>query len=200
MRSPRIPIMRKTVIILFILSISAFAQRTYTLDVDAFCQPNENRIENMILRDQHNQRINGIVYRYYDSGELELEIPALNGRIEGTSREYDREGKITREMTVYGGNIASRKTYHNNGQLAEEWAATGTSSAYYEDGKLSRAAKHKDGKLDGEFKTYDQSGKLLIDAVYASDLPVTGRCVPDGRMLTNAEMINLKNNLPVQCN
>jgi antitoxin component YwqK of YwqJK toxin-antitoxin module len=66
--------------------------------------------------------------------------------------------------------------YHPNGQPKihkhfENGILNGESWCYYEDGTPWSLNTFRDGKYDGPWKTWDQNGKLTMDAFYADGMP-----------------------------
>jgi antitoxin component YwqK of YwqJK toxin-antitoxin module len=85
----------------------------------------------------------GIVYRYYESGELEKVLESENNQVNGKAKLYYKNGNIAQEFDVVN-NIKSGKV-----------------DVYYETGDLNYTGFAKNNLLDGEIKYFDKKGKLI---------------------------------------
>ena len=124
------------------------------------------------------QPINGVVCLY--NGNVRIVAPYKDGKIEGIARQYYESGKLKEE------------TFHKNDK------AEGIQKIYYESGKLAIERPYKNDKAEGYAQVYTENGRLLMKVLYNNDEPVSGVC-GNGRVLTNAELINLGNGHDVFC-
>jgi antitoxin component YwqK of YwqJK toxin-antitoxin module len=72
--------------------------------------------------------LDGVLKRYYKSGELKSEIPHQNNRATGIEKDYYKSGKLRGETNW------------------EDGERNGMSKTYYENGKLRTKLNLKDGK------------------------------------------------------
>ena len=87
----------------------------------------------------------------------------------------------TKDNAEYYRSISSKKTksewvidYYISGKKAKEVSAIngkaqGTFSMYYESGELMIDGRYKDGKKDGVWKTYYKNGKIKEKGKYKND-------------------------------
>ena len=85
----------------------------------------------------------GIVYRYYESGEIEKILESENNQVNGKAELYYKNGNLAQEFDVTN-NIKN-----------------GIVKVYYETGELEYVGFAKDNVLDGKIKYYDKKGKLI---------------------------------------
>ncbi len=85
----------------------------------------------------------GIVYRYYESGEIEKELVTENDQVNGKAKLYYKNGNLAQEFDVVN-NIKN-----------------GTVKVYYETGELNYSGFIKNNLLDGKIKYYDKKGKHI---------------------------------------
>jgi len=85
----------------------------------------------------------GIVYRYYESGEIEKVLETKNNEVNGKAKLYYKNGNLAQEFNVLN-KIKS-----------------GAIKVYYETGELKFTGFAKNNLLDGEIKHYDKKGKLI---------------------------------------
>jgi antitoxin component YwqK of YwqJK toxin-antitoxin module len=117
----------------------------------------------------------GIQRDYFKDGTLNVEIPYVNGKINGILKRYDTTGKVGTEETYSndklngayieyccGGKIKDELFYVNDEQ-------TGVYKEYYESGKLKSEVTLLEGDKNGIEKTYYESGKLASQTLYATN-------------------------------
>ncbi|MCL1916064.1 MAG: toxin-antitoxin system YwqK family antitoxin [Desulfovibrionaceae bacterium] len=126
----------------------------------------------------------GIVKIYYESGKLNEEIPYKNDKIEGIKKEYYESGKLKAEIPYKNDKIEGIYKHYN------------------EDGTLSQETTCKNDLKEGTMNRYRKNGKMFATITYKNNSPVSGMCHHNnGRTspLTNAELANWENGLPITC-
>lgn len=64
---------------------------------------------------------NGPMRGYTTDGKLWREINYKDGKEDGIARTWNIDGKVTEETTYTRGVVLSRKNFHPNGNLSDEW-------------------------------------------------------------------------------
>lgn len=136
--------MRKLFLVLFVLSIRAFAQDGFT---------NKNEAENKL----NGKLKEGKWIEYKDS----------------LGRPTSKDSASFYHLVVYHNNVATGtgRDYYLSGNIQNEHTylnglKNGESKWYYEDGKLFADATYKDDKRIGVSKWYFKSGNLKEEAIY----------------------------------
>lgn len=100
---------------------------------------------------------------YFPNGKTKQTIPYIEGKKQGLSKEYDKEGEL---ITLYEYNndflIARERInrYNNDKQKNGDW------KEYYQDGTLRKDMTYRNGELHGYYREYDERGILLIAMLY----------------------------------
>ena len=148
-------------------------------------------------------KVEGIA-RYYSDGKLYSEMPFINGVLDGVNRFYYSSGKLAEEATFKNFQLEGiQKVYNENGRLESETTykngkEEGIKKTYYDSGRLASEIPYKNDKREGYYQVYTESGRLQMKILYSNGEPVSGEC-GDGRVLTNAELINWQNGHTVSC-
>ncbi|MBN1598477.1 MAG: hypothetical protein JW894_09300 [Bacteroidales bacterium] len=129
----------------------------------------------------------GKSYYYYNNGNLKEEVNYRKNKKEGQSIEYAEDGIIITINRYSKGDIVERQKinrYNDEGKKAGEWRE------FYDNFKVKNEANYKNGLLDGYYKEYNPSGKLILTLLYSE-----GRLVQQVEE-ENTEMIikEIKNN------
>lgn len=98
--------------------------------------------------------VNATIVSYYDDGQLEYEVTALNGMEHGISKYYYEHGGLEEEIK------------YENGQ------ANGISKFYYENGGLEEEVEYENGKRHGISKFYNKEGGLEEEVKYENDAAI----------------------------
>ena len=85
----------------------------------------------------------GVVYRYYESGEIEKIIQSRNDQAHGKAKLYYKNGNLAQEFEVVN-NV-------KNGKV----------KVFYETGELKYSGFAKNNVLHGKIKYYDKRGQLI---------------------------------------
>lgn len=131
--------------------------------------------ELMVYRPFVNGQQNGIEKQYSKSGKMSSEIPFTNGKRDGIAKFFYENGQLLFETFYINGTIHGiSKEYYANGKLASKvqitnGQATGIGKWYYENGKLRAEQPYIDGKANGFFKEYYENGKLEKQTLFKDD-------------------------------
>lgn len=98
-----------------------------------------------------NDKVHGVIKRYYKSGKLRNVTEVNNGIPHGSDKSYYENGNLETESTIVNG-------------LLE-----GTVYRYYENGKLSKEIEFKNNALHGNYFAYREDGSILSVSEYKND-------------------------------
>ncbi|KPK86972.1 MAG: hypothetical protein AMS27_03840 [Bacteroides sp. SM23_62_1] len=112
-----------------------------------------------------NDKKEGISYYYYPDGNLKSEVPYVNGKKQGLSKEYDENGIIITLVYYHNGYMTDREEINRRDAYRNK---QGTWKEFYPDGKVKKEEVYKDNLLDGLYKTFNESGNLLLVLNYSS--------------------------------
>ena len=144
-----------------------------------------------------------LAYIYYPDGKIQQTIAYSNGKKEGLSKEYDREGNIITLLEYNNDFLVTREKINrtdNNGLKQGEW------KEFYSNGGIKSEKTYKDDLLHGYYKEYDNRGKLVITMLYDNGSIVKSRVEdePDIEIVnkndSNGNIIYsgpFRNNIPV---
>ncbi len=185
--------MKKCVIItlLFFVVISGFAQkgkvRVHELD----------QIRGLYFQRNTVDPFTGVAFDEHANGKKKLHIPIKDGKVDGTTREWNMNGDKVYEATFENGVQVGKETqwyatgdkkvelnyvngqpdgncteWHKNGQkksegLFKNGKEEGEHNWWYSDGQLDQQAFYKKGLSDGVIKNWYQSGQIKLESHYA---------------------------------
>jgi len=92
--------------------------------------------------------------------------------------------------------------YQKNFPTTASPPAGGFVCRYHESGKLAAETPYLNHNRQGQMKVYRENGKLFATIDYKDSSPISGLCHRiNGTTtpLTNAELINWKNRVPIEC-
>ena len=133
---------------------------------------------------------------YNENGNLNVETPYKNGKMEGIDKWYNENGNLKSETPYKNGEKEGIvKWYNENGNLRSEMPykngeKEGMLKWYYENGNLKEEIPYKNGKTHGDVKYYTENGKPLA-LVKAENKFISGKCF-NNKVLTDKELRNLK--------
>lgn len=148
-------------------------------------------------------RKEGTAYLYYPDGSIQQTTFYNEGKKEGLSREYDKNGNI---ITLYEYNndfLISRERINrtdNKGLKQGEW------KEFNHNGSIKSEVTYKDDQMHGYYKEYDMSGKLILTMLYDNGSIVKSRVEdePDIEIVNRYDENNkliysgpFRNNIPV---
>lgn len=111
-------------------------------------------------------KIDGISRSYYKNGNVKAEVPHSNGDINGHIKWYYETGELERDMSYKNGlKDGFDKQYYKTGALQfltpyKQGKQEGLKKWYYITGELRSEILMKDGKAASLLKSYDKSGNL----------------------------------------
>ncbi len=120
-----------------------------------------------LLENYKNGKLDGQQKAFYETGELKAIASLTNGTLLEWKQFY-KSGQLEILVIPIAEKKQHWKYYYKDGTLKEEESINeegerdGAYKAYYQNGKLSRSATFKDGKLIGEWKNNDEDGKLIV--------------------------------------
>ena len=123
-------------------------------------------------------RKEGTAFFYYPDGRVQQTITYYNGKKEGLSKEYDKEGNIISLMEYSRDYLISRERINrmdNKGLKQGEWRE------FYANGNIKNEATYRDDLMHGYYKEYDMRGNLTGTMLYDNGSMVQARVedVPD---------------------
>jgi antitoxin component YwqK of YwqJK toxin-antitoxin module len=105
----------------------------------------------------------GVGSVYFPDGRLQQSIAYYDGKKEGLSKEYDKNGNVITLMEYHNDFLVSRerinRTDNKNLKL-------GPWKEFYENGKIKNEKSYLDDQLHGYYKEYDQKGNLVMTMLY----------------------------------
>ena len=133
--------------------------------------------------ENHADKISGCVEKeYYENGNLWIETPYQNGKVDGIVKEYYENGNLATEIPYKNGKIEGiEKWYYENGNLNIEIPfkndkREGMVKWYYESGNLESEIPHKNDEAHGNLKYYTEDGKLLALLKAENGKITSGKC------------------------
>ena len=133
-------------------------------------------IDKASVDDNGNWIYNGKVTIFYETGEKEVELNWVDGKIDGLRKEYYESGKI-KDITRYVNGVAEgdynsfyesgAKYIHFkylNGKVDGDWVS------YHENGRAKQTKFYKNNEINGLLKTFYPNGKLDFIQVYEDGL------------------------------
>ena len=94
-------------------------------------------------------RLNGISREYYTNGEIKTEENYVNGKKQGSYKNFYRTGELLREDVYYNDKM------------------NGISTMYHRNGIIKKESFYSNGKKEGTFKTFDNLGNILQEENYS---------------------------------
>ncbi len=115
-------------------------------------------LERVISRENYENDIKqGNSYTYYKSGRVKQLIPYKNGRADGISYEFREDSTIIGIVYYKMGFIEKSEKIN---RLDDKGNKQGLWKEFYEDGRVKKEVRYKDGIIDGYIKEYDKKGDL----------------------------------------
>lgn len=109
---------------------------------------------------------------YFDKSGNEVTASAAYDHAEAVTRDPDSSNRATVQEFSAKGILRSVTHYGDYVKMIED----GPYEDYYPDGKRHTVGTFRQGKLDGELKTYWENGKLRRDDVFSHDKLLHGKC------------------------
>lgn len=142
-----------------------------------------------------------VVTTKYETGEVMSENEMENGLMNGVSKMYHRNGKLS-SVSSYKDNKAHglMKNYSEQGVLIMETTfvdgqITGLMKVYdQKTGRLTMETEHYQNKMHGLSRLYDESGRAIMETNYANGVQVgkakMGKEVPHGKLASSGGMVS----------
>jgi len=117
----------------------------------------------------------GEIVKYVDDEKTQLEWKKnyKEGKLDGLSEEYNKNGQLEESVTYKEGEEEEevKYTYYENGQLKKketykDGKKDGQWEEYGDNGQLWSKETYKDGKEDGQWEYYHDNGKLFYKDIY----------------------------------
>jgi antitoxin component YwqK of YwqJK toxin-antitoxin module len=141
----------------------------------------------------------GMAYTYYPDGKIKQTFTFNNGKVEGLSKEYNKEGNIITLLEYNNDFLVSREKINrtdNTGLKQGEW------KEFYPSGGIKSEKSFKDDLLHGYYKEYDIKGKLVLTMLYengaivksnvedATDVEIVNRYDQSGKLIYSGPFRN----------
>ena len=117
-------------------------------------------------------RKEGTAFIYFPDGKTEQTFTYNNGKKEGLSREYDKEGSIITLLEYNNDFLVSRERINRSdskGLKQGDW------KEFYPNGGIKSEKTFKDDLIHGYYKEYDVRGKLVLTMLYDNGAIVKSR-------------------------
>lgn len=114
----------------------------------------------------------GTAYTYFPDGRIEQSFTYSDGKKEGLSKEYDKEGKIITLLEYREDFLVSRERINRtdkNGLKQGDW------KEFYPNGAVKSEKSYRDDLIHGYYKEYDNRGKLVLTMLYDNGAVVKSR-------------------------
>jgi uncharacterized protein len=148
-------------------------------------------------------RKEGVAYIYYPDGKIQQTIAYSNGRKEGLSKEFDKEGNVVTLMEYNNDFLVSRQKIN---RLDAKGLKQGDFKDFYQNGGIKCEKSFKDDLLHGYYKEYDTRGKLVLTMLYENgaivkskvedepDIEIVNKHDEDGKLIYSGPY---RNKIPV---
>ncbi len=111
-----------------------------------------------------NDHKEGKSFLYYNTGELHEEVFYRNGKKEGLSREYDKDGTIITLLEYKDNYLISKEKINRKDAYGRK---QGTYKYFNNDNLLIKEENYIDDILDGVTRTYDDKGNIQLAVKYS---------------------------------
>lgn len=118
----------------------------------------------------------GVSVSYHPNGQVAVEAPYKNGKLDGVLRTYFENGKPWQTVGYLEGiEEGFSITYYENGskKTKESYRAgilDGMVEDFYENGKLRRKLPYKKGQVHGVAKVFDDQGAMIEEMTFEHGL------------------------------
>ncbi len=117
-------------------------------------------------------RKEGTAYFYYPDGKIQQTITYNEGKKEGVSKEYDKNGNIITLLEYNNDFLISRERIN---RVDAKGLKQGIWKDFYTGGGIKSEKTYKDDQLHGYYKEYDDKGKLVLTMLYENGSIVKSR-------------------------
>ena len=159
------------------------------------CSVKEVKTDQLVNRNGLDYEINsttpftGISLEYHENGQLKEKVNIKDGKANGPSEVYSKEGVIRSKIDWKEGDIVGMMVYFENGQLMKKTGHSnkkpqGIFAEYYPSGQLKEKMNYEDGKLMGVVERYYDDGQLQEQESYENgDLSASEKYYPNGQLI-----------------
>lgn len=160
-------------------SAPVFAQETAsaTIALDTIRETFSNGNVSRVYTVQHGTVVReGTAISYHPNGNVAIEAPYVNGKLDGVFRSFFENGKVWQTIGYKDGiEEGFTTTYFENGtkKSKETYRAGilhGDVEEYYESGKVRRLLPYVLGQLNGVAKVYDEFGAVIEEMTFERGL------------------------------
>jgi antitoxin component YwqK of YwqJK toxin-antitoxin module len=144
-----------------------------------------------------------VVKEYYSNGVIKNEISARGSKREGTTKVFDRQGRLLSEVNyINNTREGMAKNYYpgtgkiNSTLVYKKGIKDGDEIWYFESGKPFRVTPYVQGIISGVQKFYYEDGKIMASIPYKKGNPGTGlkEYKKDGSLITDYPRLIIKQN------
>ena len=125
----------------------------------------------------------GTAYFYYPDNKIQQTITYNDGKKEGLSKEFDKNGNIITLLEYNNDFLVSRERIN---RTDSKGLKQGVWKDFYDDGGIRSEKTFKDDLLHGYYKEYDNRGKLVLTMLYENGSVVKSRVEDE----PDIEMVN----------
>ncbi|MGB8492568.1 MAG: hypothetical protein WCE64_16060 [Bacteroidales bacterium] len=105
----------------------------------------------------------GTGYLYFPDGKVQQTFSYSDGKKEGLSKEYDKNGNVITLLEYNNDFLISRERIN---RTDSKGVKQGVWKEFYPDGSVKSEKNYKDDQLHGYYKEYDNRGKLVMTMLY----------------------------------
>ncbi|MCX6258214.1 MAG: hypothetical protein NTW49_10025 [Bacteroidia bacterium] len=102
-------------------------------------------------------------YYYYDNGKLHMEVMFRDNKKHGSAWEYDENGMLITLLEYRNDYVVSMEKINRKD---ERGFKQGSWKDFYPNGKIKIEANYLNDNLHGQYKAYDEKGKIIKNARY----------------------------------
>ena len=145
----------------------------------------------------------GLAYFYYPDGKVQQTISHRNGKKEGLSKEYDKNGTVITQLEYNNDFLISRERINRSDTTNLK---QGVWKEFYGNGGIKSEKSYKDDQLHGYYKEYDNRGILVLTMLYDNgsivkskvedepDIEIQNKYDQDNKLIYSGPF---RNNIPV---
>jgi antitoxin component YwqK of YwqJK toxin-antitoxin module len=145
----------------------------------------------------------GTAFLFFPGGKIQQTIKYNDGKKEGLSREFDRDGNVVTLLEYNNDYLVSRERINrtdNKGLKQGDW------KEFYPSGTIKTEKTYKDDMIHGYYKEYDNRGILVLTMLYDNgsivksrvedepDIEIVNKTDQDGKVIYSGPY---RNKIPV---
>ena len=101
----------------------------------------------------------GKSYYYYPDGKIKSEVPFVNGKRQGLTKEFDENGMIISLIYYHNGYITEKEEINRRDKNGLKM---GTWIEFYPDGRVRKEEIYINDILDGFYKEFNEKGDMIL--------------------------------------